>query len=102
MRLSKFIMCGIFIGCSYSDPYIPEHTSTVLEDITLYDYKYYSGHNAAVEKFGEQYSDLLVDLKDKRVISYTSDSSNDAYADGYHKAIQIIDSRNNTKCSHFH
>lgn len=92
----------IFFGCSYNEPYIPENRPVIVEDISGYDYNYYSGHNAAVSQFGQQYPDLFVNLDNKRVINYVSESSDTGYTDGYHKAIEIIDSRNNNQCPHFH
>ena len=102
MRLSKFIVCGIFIGCSYSEPFVTDNISVPMEIISFYDYKYYSGHNAAVEQFGQQYPDLFINMDNKKIVNYSSESSNNGYAEGYHKAIEIIDSRRNFQCPHFH
>lgn len=73
-----------------------------LENMSGYDYEYQSGVNAAIAQFGsDKDSDLFVDLSNKRVISYVSDDDRQGYADGYHRALDILDSRN-PKCPDFH
>lgn len=74
-----------------------------VEDISSYEYDYYSGQNAAVSQFGgDNDNDLIVNLQNKRVISYASDNNHQGYADGYHKTLDILDARNNPKCPDLH
>ena len=106
MRLSKFILCGFFVpfvsGCYSNNATTVTSEVTNYEDISSYDYNYITGHNAAVSQFGQQYADLFVSLDNKRVVNYVSESSDSGYVDGYHKALEIIYSRTDTKCPHFH
>lgn len=103
-NLWKFSPLILAIGCSYSQPQIEvvEVTNVVEANMSAYDYEYYSGHNAAVAQFGSQYPDLIVDLSDKKIVSYVSDSDRQGYADGYHKALDIISSRTNPQCPDLH
>lgn len=103
-KLWKFSPLILAIGCSYSEPQIEvvEVTKIIEVDMTSYEYEYYSGHNAAVAQFGSQYPDLLVDLTNKKIASYVSDSDRQGYADGYHKALDIISNRQNPQCPDLH
>lgn len=111
MRLINIVVCGLvvsFCSCNYSEPYVVEVAETTvsknLEDMNSYDYKYYTGFNTALSQFGQSYPELYVDLTNKRVVDYTSSEydSDEAYADGYHDAIRLIDSKRDTRCPHFH
>ena len=88
-------------GCSYSENRPPDN-ALVIETISSYDYEYFCGNNAAVNQFGTNHSDLIVDLSNKQVKTYVADNYNNAYADGYHKALDIIVSRDNKQCPDFH
>lgn len=108
MRIICYRLClGVFVlsimvgGCSHKEPEVV--VQNTLEDISSYEYDYYSGQNAAVSQFGKDSdSDLIVDLSNKRVISYTSDNNRQGYADGYHKALDILDRKNDPKCPDLH
>jgi CDGSH-type Zn-finger protein len=88
-------------GCSYSENK-PPNNALVIETISSYDYEYFCGINAAVNQFGSKHSDLVIDLSTKRVLTYVADSYNNGYADGYHKALDVIVSRDSKQCPDFH
>lgn len=98
MRMSfKYsLVLMVLSGCSYSENRPP------VEIISSSDYEYLCGINAAVNQFGTDHSDLIVDMSNKKVLSYVSDSYDNAYADGYHKTLEIIILRNNKICPDFH
>lgn len=99
--LKHSLLLLIVSGCSYSQQ--PLSSPVVQsESISGYDYEYYCGHNAAVSQFGSNHPDLIVDLSNKRVVSYVSDSDKSGYVDGYHKALDIIVSRDNKQCPDLH
>lgn len=87
-------------GCSYSNNRPPNNA--LVEIISSSDYEFFCGNNAAVNQFGTNHSDLIVDISNKKVLAYVSDSYNNAYADGYHKALDIIVSRDNKQCPNMH
>lgn len=96
-----FILATMIGGCSHKEKEVV--VENTLEDISSYEYDYYSGQNAAVSQFGKDSdSDLIVDLSNKRVVSYTSDENHQGYADGYHKALDILDRKNDPKCPDLH
>ena len=103
-KLWKFSPLILALGCSYSEPQINivERDKVVEVNMSSYEYEYYSGHNAAVAQFGSQYPDLIVDLSNKKIASYVSDTDRQGYADGYHKALDIINSRMDPKCPDLH
>lgn len=88
-------------GCSYSEKPLSS-TIAQSESISGYDYEYYCGNNAAVSQFGSNHPDLIVDLSNKIVVTYVSDSDKSGYADGYHKALDIIVARDNKQCPDLH
>lgn len=97
----KFIavamLIAIICGCS---PNIPPTNNIVLEDISSYHYQRLLGHNAAIAQFGVGNEDLFVNLDNKRVIQYATNEGDvdSGYADGYHRALEMIDRRNNNEC----
>lgn len=103
-NFTKYSLVLLVAMCGCGDnPSVSIVSNTILEDISSYEYDYYSGQNAAVAQFGNDNDlDLIVDLSNKRVVSYVSDNDHSGYADGYHKALDIIDSRNNPKCPDLH
>lgn len=101
MWLHSLVIFGALCGCSKNQPE-PIVTDS-LENISSYEYDYYSGQNAAVAQFGKDSDlDLIVDLSNKRVVAYASDNDNHGYADGYHKALDVIYARNNSNCPDLH
>lgn len=101
-KLWKFSPLILALGCSSSDIQDAPDPPKVVEEISEYDYDYYSGYNAAVSQFGSQYPEMLVDLRYKVIVQYASDSDSKGYADGYHKALDIISNRNNPSCPDLH
>lgn len=101
-KLWRFSPLILALGCSSSDIQDAPDPPKVVEEISEYDYDYYSGHNAAVFQFGSQYSDLVVDLSNKEVTIYTNNNDHTGYADGYHRALDIIYSRDNPQCPDIH
>lgn len=97
------LLLFVALGCSYQpDAEITVVVPDSIETISSYDYEYYSGFNAAVSQFGKGNDDLFVDISNKRVLEYTSETDRQGYADGYHKALDILDSRINPKCPDLH
>jgi hypothetical protein len=94
------IFSCLFIGCSSKiDTIVVDNSQQ--ETISQYDYDYYSGYNAALSQF-DSGSIESVDLSNKKVIAYTNDSDSNGYADGYHKALDIISFKNNPQCPDIH
>lgn len=106
MKIStKYVLpaCLIFCGCnSQQVQEVPRVEEEVVETISVYEYDYYSGYNAAISQFGGD-SDKFVDLSNKRVVSYVSDheQNDNGYADGYHRALDNLSDKNNS-CPHVH
>lgn len=101
MWLHSLVIVGALCGCSenQSEPIVTNN----LENISSYEYDYYSGQNAAVSQFGKDSDlDLIVDLSNKRVVAYASETDRQGYADGYHKALDVIFARNNSNCPDLH
>ena len=97
----KFIavamLIAIICGCS---PNVPPTNNIVLEDISSYQHQRLLGHNAAIAQFGAGNEDLFVNLDNKRVVEYVINEGDvdNGYADGYHRALEMIDRRNNKEC----
>ena len=87
------VFCLLFSGCSYS---VEKY-----EEISLYDYEYYTGYNAAINQFGEN-NFPIVDLNHKKITAYTKQDDNNGYADGYHKAVDMIYNSNDKNCPFVH
>lgn len=90
--MKYFLLLMTISGCSF------EKTKNIIEIINEHEYEYYCGYNAAVLQFENEHSDLIVDLSNKKVLTYTASKDNNSYADGYHKALNIIVSRDNKHC----
>lgn len=102
-KLWKFSPLILALGCSYNDTPIANNSSRIVEEISEYDYDYYSGYNAAVSQFGSQYPEMFVDLSNKIIVGYAVTTSDGGYANGYHKALDIIINRDNPpKCTDIH
>lgn len=101
----KFIAITILLiivcGCL---PNFPPANNTMLEDISSYNYERLLGHNAAISQFGAGNEDLFVNLDNKRVVSYVANEGNidNAYADGYHNALDLIQRRIGPSCPDIH
>lgn len=93
--LNLFILSVLILSGCYKTPEIKEY-------ITSYDYEYYRGYNAAIAQFGINNEDLYVSLDNKIVVGYSSDSEIKGYSEGYHKALEIIERRNNKFCPDIH
>lgn len=101
-KLWKFSPLILALGCSYNNVPKVSDPPKIVEEISEYDYDYYSGYNAAVSQFGSQYPEMLVDLSGKVIVQYAVDHADGGYADGYHKALDIITNKNNKDCPDLH
>lgn len=96
-----FALAFCFCGCNTESSTNSNPVVENVETISEYDYEYYTGYNAALRQFGGD-SAKFVDLSNKQVVKYTSDNDSQGYADGYHKALDILDTEYNPKCPHVH
>lgn len=101
-KLWRFSPLILVLGCFYNNVPKVSDPPKIVEEISEYDYDYYSGYNAAVSQFGSQYPEMFVDLSDKVIVQYASNNNDKGYADGYHKALDIISNRNNPSCPDLH
>jgi hypothetical protein len=102
MTKKYLIICLLFVGCSPVNTVIENvNNDSNMEIISKYDYDYYTGYNAALAQFGSGNLQAF-DLSNKKIASYVSDKSDQGYADGYHKALDIINLKDNPQCPHVH
>lgn len=101
-KLWKFSPLILALGCSGNNiPDVPDPPK-IVEEISEYDYDYYSGYNAAVSQFGSEYPEMIVDLSNTIIVQYANDINTQGYADGYHKALDVIGNRKNPQCPDVH